>query len=362
MGIINLLLAILAFGFLIGVHEFGHFIAAKRSGIQVNEFWIGMGPTLLSKEWHGTKYCLRLLPLGGACVMEGEDGESQGEDAPAAAIGRRGKSFQEVSMPRRVLTVAAGALMNFAAGFLIILAVLSAQQGDSFVTTRLEGFFEGFQYQGERMLMPGDQILKVDGYRTYLVEDVTTGFSRGAADGKFDILVRRDGQKVLLKDLPLTRDFTDEYGNKLYGLNFALEPRNAGSLIKNSFYNAVNFGRLVWDSLGMLISGQVGMDQLSGPVGVASVMAETAGISLMSFFWLVAFISINLGVMNLLPLPALDGGRLVFLLIEAIRGKPVPPKYEGYVHAGGLALLMALMLYVTGQDIWNLISRAMQGM
>ncbi len=142
----------------------------------------------------------------------------------------------------------------------------------------------------------------------------------------------------------------------LIGLNFAEQPNSIGMRINMAVRTSVNYARLVWSSLGMLVTGQVGVDQLSGPVGVAEVMASTAKYSISAFLQLVAFISINLGVMNLLPLPALDGGRLVFLLIEAVRRKPVPPKYEGYIHAAGLMLLLALMVYVTGQDILRIVA------
>ena len=147
-------------------------------------------------------------------------------------------------------------------------------------------------------------------------------------------------------------------GNKRIGITFAELPDSLGMHLNMSVRTAVNYARLVWSSVGMLVSGQVGVDQLSGPVGVAEVMADTAKYSMISFFQLVAFISINLGVMNLLPLPALDGGRLVFLIIEGIRRKPVPPRYEGYVHAAGLMLLLMLMVYVTGQDVLRIFMRS----
>lgn len=342
----TVLLAILAFGVLIIAHEFGHFITAKRGGIQVNEFWIGMGPVLFKKNWHGTDYCLRLLPLGGACVMEGEDEASENP-----------RSFGKAKIGRKMLVVVAGALMNFIVGLLIVIGLYAfSSQVQVFTTTKIGSFLDGFSSQGETMLMPGDQIIKIDGYRTLLYSDVVTGLSRGAEDGKYDFVIRRNGEKLLLKDVPLTRDFVNDEGKPIFGINFAQEEKTPVTLVKNAVYISIDFGRMVWDSLGMLITGQVGVDQLSGPVGVAGAMAETAKSSFADFLLLVAFISINLGVMNLLPLPALDGGRLVFLIIEAFRGKPVPPKYEGWVHAAGLALLMVLMIYVTGQDIIRLIT------
>ena len=319
---LQIILAILAFGVLVIVHEFGHFITAKRGGVQVNEFWIGMGPTLLKHEHKGTLYCLKLLPFGGACVMEGEDGESENEHA-----------FGKAKLPRRMLIVCAGALMNFLVGFLIVLAVM--------------------QPNGPN----GDEILKIDGYHILVRSDFETALSRTAST-THEVTVRREGEKVTLPSVKLEATVTDANGNKRIGITFAELPDSLGMHLSMSVRTAVNYARLVWSSMGMLVSGQVGVDQLAGPVGMAEVMADTAKYSMISFFQLVAFISINLGVMNLLPLPALDGGRLVFLIIEGIRRKPVPPQYEGYVHATGLMLLLMLMVYVTGQDVLRIFMRS----
>lgn len=340
-NVLNIVLAILAFGLLVTVHEFGHFITAKRGGIQVNEFWIGMGPTIFSKEYNGTQYCLKVLPLGGACVMEGEDQDS---DNP--------NSFGKASIWRRMLVIVAGALMNFITGFVIVTVVLGFASSGGFASRTIDGFEDGFLYSGSDMLMENDEILKVNGYTVLTNSDIHIGLATATDDGLFDITVRRDGEKVELVDIPLTKEIDD--GSR-YGIQFKVEEKTFISLMKNSLFTSINFARAVWESVIMLFSGSVGVSDLSGPVGVANVMAETAQISMSSFFMLVAFISINLGVMNLLPLPALDGGRLVFLILELFRGKPVPPKYEGFVHAAGLALLLMLMIYVTGQDIIRLI-------
>ena len=341
---LQIILAILAFGMLVIVHEFGHFITAKRGGVQVNEFWIGMGPTLLKKEHNGTLYCLKALPFGGACVMEGEDEESESAHA-----------FGNASLPRRMLIVAAGALMNFLVGFLIVLAVIQPNgPNGGYIVSTLDSVDPASTAAAEGGLQAGDEILEVDGYNILLRSDFEMALSRGA-DTTYEIVVRRDGEKVTLPAVVLEATIEGEDGRKMIGLTFAEQPDSIGMHIKMAVRTSLNYARLVWVSLGMLVSGQVGVDQLSGPVGVASVMASTASYSIMAFLQLVAFISINLGVMNLLPLPALDGGRLVFLIIEGIRRKPVPAKYEGYIHAAGLMLLLALMVYVTGQDIVRLI-------
>ena len=336
---LQIILAILAFGVLVIVHEFGHFITAKRGGVQVNEFWIGMGPTLLKHEYHGTLYCLKLLPFGGACVMEGEDGESENEHA-----------FGKAKLPRRMLIVCAGALMNFLVGFLIVLAVMQPNgPNGGYIVSTISEVNPASTASADGGLEAGDEILKIDGYHILVRSDFETALSRTAST-THKVTVRRDGEKVTLPSVKLEAAVTDANGNKRIGITFAELPDSLGMHLSMSVRTAVNYARLV--------SGQVGVDQLSGPVGVAEVMADTAKYSMISFFQLVAFISINLGVMNLLPLPALDGGRLVFLIIEGIRRKPVPPKYEGYVHAAGLMLLLMLMVYVTGQDVLRIFMRS----
>ncbi|WP_306488030.1 RIP metalloprotease RseP [Agathobaculum sp.] len=341
---LQIILAILAFGMLVIVHEFGHFITAKRGGVQVNEFWIGMGPTLLKKQHNGTLYCLKLLPFGGACVMEGEDSESDNDHA-----------FGKASLPRRMLIVAAGALMNFLVGFLIVLAVIQPNgPNGGYIVSTIDSVDPASTAAAAGGLQAGDEILEVDGYNILLRSDFEMALSRGM-NTTYEVVVRRDGEKVTLPAVVLEATIEGEDGRKMIGLTFAEQPDSIGMHVNMAVRTSLNYARLVWVSLGMLVSGQVGVDQLSGPVGVASVMATTASYSISAFLQLVAFISINLGVMNLLPLPALDGGRLVFLIIEGIRRKPVPAKYEGYIHAAGLMLLLALMVYVTGQDIVRLI-------
>lgn len=341
MTIATVILAILGFGCLIIVHEAGHFTAARFSGVRVNEFWIGMGPAIFKKKIGETEFKLCALPFGGACVMEGEDEDSDTEG-----------SFNRADAPHRALIIAAGALMNFIAGLLIVLFCYAPIQ--TVAENTLESTEAGFA--GAEQLKAGDTILSIDGYRILLNTDITVALSRGN-DDRYDIKVRRGGQTLLLEEVPvpLTHFEGDPEGEMRYGLNFRTHDATIFDKLKYSVYTAFNYARLVWISLGDLISGAVGVDQLSGPVGVTDVLAETAQASFRSFLMMIAFISINLGVMNLLPLPALDGGRLLFILIELILRRPVNKKYEGYIHAGGLALLMALMLYVTFQDITRLI-------
>lgn len=321
-------------------------MAAKKSGVRVNEFWLGMGPLLTHKKIGETDYCLRALPFGGAVVMEGEDEDSEDE-----------RSFNRAKLGNRFLIVSAGALMNFLAGFLILLVIYFPVQQVG--TRQIESFAKGFPCEGTNMLMANDEIVDIDGYHILMNTDFSVALAR--ADGEpVDITVIRDGEKITLPDVPLKKGtYYDENGvaTERYGLNFAVKNTTFLDNVKLSFYTGVDFVRLVWTSLGDLIAGRVGVNDLSGPVGVTQVLADSVKQSIRSFFMLVSFISINLGVMNLLPLPALDGGRLFFMIIELFRGgKKIDARYEGYVHAAGLFLLLGLMIYVTGHDIWRLLS------
>ena len=342
MSILTVILAIVAFGCLVIVHEFGHFMAAKAAGVRVLEFWVGMGPAIAHHQFGETDFKLCILPFGGACVMDGEDTDDASPGTLSAA-----------PIGWRALILASGALMNFLLGFLIVLVLMLPQSTGT--TPVIDDFAEGFPSQGESMLMEGDRIVSIDGYRVLLVSDVSTGLSLGE-DTSYEIVVQRSGETVTLHDVKLEPAEYD--GVQRYGIDFTVVPLSLGDKIQNAVYRSYDYARLVWISLEQLLTGKVGINQLSGPVGVTDVLAQTAQSSMVSFFLLIAFISINLGVMNLLPLPALDGGRLLFVLIELIARKPVPRKYEGYIHFGGLAALMLLMLYVTWQDILRLMGAA----
>ena len=337
-----IVIALLGFGLLITAHELGHCIAAKRGGVQVEEFWIGMGPKLLQKQIGETNYCLCLLPIGGACVMSGEDQES---DNPRA--------FGNAKWHTRFIILIAGVMMNFILGFVILLCLSWNVQQE--VTPVIDSFSEGFVAEGEQGLMVGDRILKIDGYHIFTGSDVSEGLRRGAGDGKFDIVVERNGQTVHIDGLEMTSDLDIGNGMKGYGLHFAVKDLTFAGHLRYALVFAVNDARLAWHSLGDLITGAVGVDQLSGPVGVVAVTAQTAQAGALPFWSLLAFISINLGVMNLLPIPGLDGGRLLFLIVEGIRRKPLDQRLEGYVNLAGLCALFALILYVTGQDIMRLL-------
>lgn len=336
---IYIVLAVVLFGALVAVHEFGHFITAKLSGVRVNEFAIGMGPAILKKQFGETLYSLRILPFGGFCAMEGEDAVS---DDPRA--------FGSRHVLSRILIVTAGSLMNLISGFLLLSLVFAPVR--SWYTPTVESV-EAPQLS-ENALRAGDTIKAIDGYNVYLYSDIFVGMSRGAEDGVYDVEVLRDGETVLLEDLAFSASEGENEDG--YAINFVVEETSFTGKLKYTLQNGANLVRLVKVGLFDLLSGSVSKDDLSGPVGIGKMMADTAKTDMSSLWYLLAFISINLGIMNLLPIPALDGGRLVFLLIELIRRKPIAPKYEGFVHAAGLALLMLLMLFVTYNDIIKLLA------
>ena len=350
-----LIVAILIFGVLIATHELGHFVSAKLLGVKVNEFSVGMGPAIF-KRWKGeTLYSLRALPIGGYCAMEGEDDDS----ADPRAFGR-------ASTWRKVVILCAGAAMNFLTGLALCLVLMMPYQ--SLIQPVVVGFAQGFPLEGEDGLMVGDRILSIDGERVYVYDDVTLFFSR--SNGKtMDLVVEREGERVYLDDFPLyPREYQVDGQTQLrYGINFQVEEATLLGKLREGWFMAVDFVRLVRLSLGDLISGAAGFRDLSGPVGIMGVMSDvgnsapSAWAAFYSLAYLAALIAVNLAVMNLLPLPALDGGRIFFLLLNSVLyglfRRRIDPKYEGYVHMAGLAALMSLMLMVTLSDVGKLFGR-----
>ena len=358
MSIPYIIIGILMFGVLIAVHEFGHFGMAKLFGIKVNEYSIGMGPVLLKKQKGETQYSWRLLPIGGFCAIEGEDGES---DDPQA--------FTRKPIWQRLCVLAAGSFTNLLTGFLIALIILLScvVSGDYIVgNNTIAGFMDGFPLEGEQGLMVGDRITAVDGWRVNNPRDLTLFLSTGNGETA-DIRVKRSGKTVLLRDLPLKlRSFTDANGNTTmkYGLYFGQDRLTFGVALRESVYDCSYYVRMVWVSLKFLVTGRAGVNDLSGPVGIVKTIgdvgaeAQTVGEGLTNVFGLIAFIAVNLAVMNMLPIPALDGGRifsmLVFALIGVIIRRKPNPKIENYIHGAGLILMLGLMAFVMFNDIVKL--------
>ncbi len=349
-----ILLAILVFGVLIFTHELGHFLTAKLFGVRVNEFAINMGPTLLKKQVGETTYSLRLIPIGGFCAMEGEDEASSDP-----------RAFTSAKAWKRAIILVAGAAMNFLTGLIILVIMFSTVSG--FTTPQIVDFYPDCAMHHEDGLQVGDTLYEIDGRRVFLYSDVSMLMSRNST-GVYDLTVKRDGQMVELEDFPMVKKAYEEDGQTVYryGLYFGYEEKTAGTVLKNAWYTSLDFGRMVWMSLGDLVKGMVSIDDMSGPVGIVSVIAEsgetaeTASDAALNIAYLAAFIAVNLAVMNLLPIPALDGGRVFFLvvngLLQLVLRRKINPKYEGYIHAAGMILLLAFVAFVSFKDIWKLIA------
>ena len=351
---VYILAAILVFGVLIAVHELGHFMAAKACGVRVNEFSIGMGPALWKKQKGETQYSLRLFPVGGFCAMEGEEEDS---DDPAA--------LNNQGFWAKLLIFAAGAAMNFIAGLLIILVLYADAQ--AFYVPVVAGFADGCPLESADGLQEGDRLLRIDGEKVYVYSDISLLMGLNKT-GAFDLQIERNGEVITLRDFTMERrEYTDQNGKTYtgYGLYFGAEEATLGRKLSYSWNNAMDFARLVRLSLQMLLTGQAGVKDLSGPVGIVSTMtqvgeqAATTRAAVENIAYLAALIAVNLAVMNLLPLPALDGGKIFFLVINAVSmqlfKKQIPAKYENYIHFAGLILLLVLMAAITFSDVWKLI-------
>jgi len=354
-----IIIAILVFGILIAVHELGHFLAARACGVRVLEFAIGMGPAIAQKTTkRGTKVSWRCLPFGGYCAMEGEDADS-GDP----------RAFTNAAAWKRLIILVAGAAMNFLLGFLLIVVFFS--QLPSYTTPTITSFMDGCPYESASGLQQGDEFWKIDGHRIYTSSDVSMYLERNTSDYK-DIIVIRDGQKVELCHFYLAlRDYVDPDTSETvqkYGFYFGVKESGFGAQMKYSWYCSLDFVREVWMGLSDLFTGTVSIKQMTGPVGIVDIIAQVGNESpsiydaFLNIAYLTAFIAINLAVVNLLPLPALDGGRVFFLLVtwvvEHVIRRKINPKYEGYINTAGLLLLMALMVYVMYNDIARIITKS----
>ncbi len=352
----SILFAILLFSILIFVHELGHFAAAKWAGVQVNEFSLFMGPAIWKKQVGETLYAVRTVPIGGYCAMEGEEG---GSDNP--------RSFDKAAWWKRLIILVAGAAMNFITGVLLMVIVfLPARQ---VVVPVIDSFETYSTVSGERGLQIGDRILEVDGEKIYVQSDFSMILSLYPGE-IHDLVVERDGERVVLNDFFLEKHPVvqpDGSERMMFGMNFTLEKLDFGGKIHYAWLQCLDTVRTVRLSLQMLLTGQAGLSDMSGPVGIVSMMSETAEASstaldaFLNLTYFGAFIAINLAIMNLLPIPALDGGRVVGVLIttavEAVTHKKIDPKYEGWLHGAGMMLLLGLMAIIMFKDIIFLFRR-----
>ena len=357
MTALYLVIAILVFGFLIFIHELGHFIAAKLCGVRVNEFSINMGPKLFGWKRGETQYSFRLLPIGGYCAMEGED-EATGDP----------RAFTAAKWWKRLIILCAGSFMNLLTGFVIVAILFGFFYGMQ--TTEIVAFDPGSALEEQGVLV-GDEIYSIGGKRTYTQADFQL------LEGRYDpadteLVVVRDGEKVTFEHFKMEkREFENEDGTKelRYGIRI-------GSLLEANFVNVnrfaaqqcMDFARTVWYGLQDMVRGKVAMKDFGGPAKITQIMVESGkeveqsagvGEAILNILYIGALIAVNLAVMNMLPIPALDGGRVLFLLINtiytAITKKKINPKYEGYIHGGAMVLLLALMAFIFVKDIVEMI-------
>ncbi len=341
----KIIIALIIFSAIILFHELGHFLLAKKNGIRVNEFCLGLGPTLVGFTKGETKYSIKLLPFGGACMMEGEDEESATEG-----------SFGSKSVWARISVVAAGPVFNFIMAFVFSLIMVSCLGFDRPVLT---GVTESYP-AAEAGMQEGDEIVRLNGKRIHFAREISF-YTYFHSEEEMDIVFKRDGET---QEVHLVPEYEEESERYLIGIQYSVE-RVRGNVLQTIQYSVYELKYWICttlESLKFLITGTVGVNELSGPVGIVKNMGDSydasraAGIFslIMTMLQWGILLSANLGVMNLLPLPALDGGRLVFLIIEAIRGKRVNPDKEGMVHFIGLVLLMGLMVFVMFNDIRKL--------
>ena len=344
-----ILFALLFFGVIIMIHECGHFACAKLFKVKVNEFSLGMGPALFKRKKGDTLYALRLFPIGGYVAMEGEDDASEDD-----------RAFNKKPVWQKMIIVVAGALMNLILGFILMVLLLTTST-DLIGTNTIKEFYPD-AVSSQYGLQAGDRFVEIDGHHVWSELDLSFLMSR-SQDGVFDFVVERNGEKVTLNDVHFATE--QQNGITLIQYDFIIIGEQPGflNIVKNAFTQSASIVRIVWLSVFDLVTGRYGMSELAGPVGTVDIIADVTAQavssgSLTNLLTIMAFITINVGVANLLPLPALDGGRFLFLAVEAVRRKPVNPKYEGYVHAAGLALLLLLMVVVTYNDIARIVHGA----
>lgn len=333
-----ILIAILFFELIIIIHEGGHFVAARLMKIKVNEFSIGMGPKLIQFKKGDIKYTLRLILFGGYCAMEGESEDSDDEN-----------SFAKKKVWQRFFVVVAGALMNLILGFLVIVIMLSS--GSLIGTTEIAKFDD--KAVSSATLKQGDIIKSIDGMRVYTSTDVTTGLSR-SGDDTLDMTVLRDGKTL---DLKVKFNMEKYEGRNFINMDFWLvgNKKTVGGVIKESFKEWISFTRMVFLSVHDMIVGKYGLSDLAGPVGTVSVVSTAVKTSAYSMLRIMALLTINVGLFNLFPIPALDGWRLFLLIFEGIFKRKLPDKWDWAINAVGLVLLLGLMCVITFSDITKLL-------
>ena len=342
-ALFTIIAAIIIFAVLIFVHEFGHFIAAKSLGVKVNEFAIGMGPKLLSKQKGETLYSVRAIPIGGFCAMEGEDEATDDE-----------RSFSNKKPWKRLVILVAGAAMNILLGFILLVGICGMSEG--FAEPKIEKISEDSAAEMSG-LRANDEIIRANGRRVNIVEDFYWEIENNTnPDGTLELVVKNDGEK---REITVTPKETD--GKKTYGILLSVSENSFFKTIENAYFKTAFYSRVVIDSLFNMIRGKIPLSQVSGPVGIvheigtAVEAAQSTGLEgIIRLIGLAVLLAVNLGVFNLLPLPALDGGRILFVLIEMIRRKPIPKEKEAVVHFVGIVLLLGLSVIIAFKDIFTI--------
>ena len=371
--IITFLAAVFVFSAVIAIHEFGHFAVAKLCGIQVNEFSIGMGPVLWKTMRKGTQYSLRALPVGGFVALEGEESPESRQaeqradadgSADQGAVKEEGPAEQPAGIPlneapvwQRALVMVAGAAMNFVLGF-VVMAVLIAAQSEP-ITSRVIYKVEEGALCGQTGLQAGDKVLAVNGRRCFVANDMLYELMR-TEDYSARFTVLRDGRNV---DLPDVRFDTwqDDEGQTHMSLGFTVYGirKTPLNVLKEAGNSVLYYGRIIFTSLMDLLRGRESINDLSGPVGIVTAIGQAASYGWLDLLELLVLITVNLGIFNLLPFPALDGGKVVFLLIEGITGHAVPEKIQSGLTLAAFALLFGLMIFATYNDVVRLMTGAL---
>lgn len=380
MFLVTVLVTLLIFLVMITLHEFGHFIMAKVLGVNVLEFAIGMGPAIFKKKGKDTLYSIRIFPIGGYCRLEGEDSESEDKGA-----------FCNQKLWKRFLIVSAGAVLNLILGFILFAVFVGVTS--PFASNTI-GKVEERSYLAESGVMAGDKIVAINGHKINFYDDITLYSQEFTKDTEFELTVKRNGEKLDFQVKPSESKTTITYGENyadivdvingvektyrrelqdipeqyigkteettrfLIGFEPKKEEVTITNILPQAWYNTVFITKSIYMALGDLVTGKTGLENMAGPVGVGQVVGaavNSGADSGINILLIVAMLTVNLGIFNLLPLPALDGGRLFFMLIELVRGKPVPPEKEGIVHTIGLLLLLALAVVVFFNDIFRIL-------
>lgn len=358
MNIFPIVVAVLVFLLIIMVHELGHFAAAKACGIYVKQFAFGMGPALFRKQGKETEYVVRAFPVGGYCAFETDIEDFDEEKGEIVEPNPR--AFNRKPVWQRMIVLVCGPLMNLILGFIVV--VISLCTSEAIASTTVSEFRE--QSVSSSQLMVNDEILNIEGLPIYSASDIT--YKMQSSDRKneagnlvFDITVRRNGETVLLKDVEFMTTNRQDGSSGVYFDFFVYRlEKNFGNVVSMGFRESSSKARIVLLTIVDIVKGKYGLNDFSGPIGVGSVITEAVKTYTFSdFMSVMAFLSINVGVFNLLPIPGLDGARLIFLIVELIRRKPVKQQVEGMIHFAGMALLLLFIIVISFNDISKLFAR-----